>query len=331
MTQPFGTLADGRAVQSITIQDGALKVTLLDLGALIQDVRLDGVDHPLTLGGQKAASYDGAMSHFGAIMGPVANRISGAEAQIAGRTYRFEANQDGAHTRHSGAAGTHKKIWQVSDYGDAHVTFTLDLPDGQGGFPGNRTVTARYSVTDTTLTLELSATTDAPTLINLANHAYWTLHNKGDWGGQTLQIHADRYLPSTDDNLPKGDIAATAGSAYDFRAPVRLDLATTPKLDTNFCLADGPRALSDALSLSSESGLRLDIATTAPGVQLFDMGTIDTGDAPTIHHRPYRAKTALAIEPQHWPDAPGRSNWPSIVLQPQDTYRQMTTYRFSRP
>lgn len=325
---PFGTLSDGRAVQRVEIASDALSVALLDLGALVHDVRLEGVDHALTLGSPDLRAYEGVMSHFGAIMGPVANRISGAEAEIDGRTYRFEANQDGRHTRHAGAAGTHRKVWRIDAYGADHVTFGLDLPDGEGGFPGNRALMARYRVEGRVLHMELRAATDAPTLINLANHAYWTLHNSPDWGGQTLRILADRYLPTTDENLPTGEIADVAGTAYDFRDPRSLTVGETPKLDTNFCLADAPRPLTPALSLAAPSGLTLEVATTAPGLQVFDMGSFGAYVA-THHGRPYAPRAALAFEPQLWPDAPGRAAWPDIVLRPGETFAQATSYTLS--
>lgn len=330
MTEDFGTMSDGRAVTRVTIGTGPLTVRLLDLGALIQDVRLHGVDHPLTLGGADVAAYEGVMSHFGAIMGPVVNRITNARAEVGGIVRRFEANQDGKHTRHGGNAGAHRKVWEIADRGADHVAFTVTLPDGEGGFTGTRRLTARYAVEDAALRMVLEAESDASTLMNLANHGYWTLHDQPTWEGHELTVHAERYLPTTDENLPTGEIAGVADTPYDFRAPRRLD-DSTPKLDTNFCLADAPRELLPAVRLRGPTHLTLDIATTAPGVQVFDMGTIDTGHAATIHGRPYRPRAALAFEPQMWPDAPGRARWPDIVLRPGEAFRQETTYAFLRP
>ncbi len=324
----FGTLSDGRAVDRITLSNGTLEVSLLTLGALIQDVRLAGVDFPLTLGGRSPRDYEGVMAHFGAIMGPVANRIRDARAEIDGRDYRFDANQDGLHTLHGGSAATHLKIWRVADRDETSVTFALDLPDGEGGFPGKRRIEATYALDGAALTLELRASTDAPTLINLASHGYWTMQPPGDWSGQRLRIAADRYLPTTDDNLPTGEIANVAGTPYDFRDEVTLDSGTAPKLDHNFCLADAPREMTEAARLTGPSGLSLTISTTAPGLQVFGFGSFEVEDD-TIHGRPYPTFAALAFEPQHWPDAATHDAFPSILLRPGDVYEQRSRFAFT--
>ena len=327
--EDFGMLSDGRKVRRVVLDNGRLRVGLLDLGALIQDVRMTGVDFPLTLGGSEATAYEAVMSHFGAVIGPVVNRISDAKATIDGRTYHFEANQDGRHTRHSGSAGTHRKIWDIADEGEDHVTFRLDLPDGEGGFPGNRTLGATYRLNGATLVVVLRGTTDAPTLMNLANHGYWCVNDGPDWSGQRLQILTDRYLPGRDDDLPTGEIAEVAGTRHDFREPRRLQRGETPKLDNNYCLSDAPRPLASALRLSGDAGVTLEIATTAPGIQVFDMGKFGA-PGPTIHGHDNARYAALAYEPQMWPDAPGRADWPDIILRPGETFAQQTEYRFSR-
>ena len=326
---PFGSLPDGRQVGRVVIGSSALRVSLLDLGATIQDVRLAGVDHPLVLGGSVAASYAGIMSHFGAVIGPVANRIGGARARIGGRLHQFEANE-GRNTRHSGSAGTHLKIWTLVRHDPDAALFRIDLPDGEGGFPGNRRITAAYRVEETTLSIELAGTTDAPTLMNLASHPYWALQPpQTGCDGLTLRIDAGSYLPVTDETLPTGEIAPVAGTEFDFRTPRPLD-AQGPGFDHNFCLATAPRGLVPVARLESETGITLDIGTTAPGLQVFDMRPFGVAE-PTTHGAPYPPRAGLAIEPQLWPDAPGRAGWPDIALRPGETFRQLTKHIFGAP
>ncbi|MBJ3762405.1 galactose mutarotase [Maribius pontilimi] len=325
----FGTRSDGRAVGRVTLENGSLSASFLTLGALIHEVRLEGVAHSLTLGGETPRDYEGVMEHFGAIMGPVANRITDARAMIDGTEFSFDANQDGRHTLHGGSAATHTKLWQVADHDARSVTFALDLPDGEGGFPGRRRIEATYTLDPDALVLELRAATDRPTLMNLASHGYWTMQPPGDWSGQRLQILADRYLPTDDANLPTGEIADVAGTAYDFREPRLLDAATAPKLDHNFCLSDAPRDLSPALRLSGPEGLTLEISTTAPGMQVFGMGSFAVDEA-TLHGRGYPRFAALAFEPQHWPDAPTHPAFPAVLLRPGTVYTQTSRFAFSR-
>ena len=142
----FGTTAAGTAVQKITISHGDLTASILTKGATLQSVRLAGVDHDLTLGSQTLADYEGVMRHHGSLVAPVVNRFKGATAPIGGKVVAFEANQGGKHTLHCGAAGTQHKVWNVVDCSDTAVTLALDLPDGEGNLPGNRHVTACFSL-----------------------------------------------------------------------------------------------------------------------------------------------------------------------------------------
>ncbi len=149
--ETFGQVADGRYVQKITLRSEQLTVTILTLGAVINDVRLTGVPWPLTLGSPDVAGYEGKLSSFGSFMGPVINRIKGCTAKIDGKTYRFEKHHSGNLTQHSGSTGMHRQIWSIAEYGSNYVLLTLHLPDGLGGFPGNREITLRYEIEQASL------------------------------------------------------------------------------------------------------------------------------------------------------------------------------------
>ena len=143
---PFGTTATGQDVACVTLSGHGLTVAIITKGATLQSVRLAGVDHDLTLGSNSLADYEGKMRHHGSLVAPVVNRFKGATAPIDGKLRMFEANQDGKHTLHCGAAGTQHKVWNVVEANDTAVTLALDLPDGEGKMPGNRHVTARFSL-----------------------------------------------------------------------------------------------------------------------------------------------------------------------------------------
>jgi aldose 1-epimerase len=317
----FGHSSDGREVQRITLAKGDLTIGLLTWGAVLHSVRLAGVAHDLTLGSDRMEDYQGAMHYHGPVIAPVANRIGGAEAMIGGRAVQLEANQAG-HCLHSGSTGAHAQIWDVVNVTDDSATLGLSLPDGLGGFPGNRRVEARFSLTGrATLRLELVATTDTETLWNATSHGYWTLDGAETWAGHSLQIAADHWLPTDADARPIGEIAPVAGSPMDFRA-LRLPSPGTPPLDHCFCLSDGPRPLRDVLVLQGKSGLRMTVATTEPGVQIYD-----GRDGKCPGRGPY---AALAIETQGWSDAPSYPAFPSITLRPDAPAQQITEWRFDR-
>jgi aldose 1-epimerase len=320
---PFGMTAQGEAVQAVTLSGDDLTVTILTYGAVLHDVRLKGAAHNLTLSGDTVADYDGRLLYFGALVGPVVNRIGGARAEIAGVEHRFPANQGGKHILHSGAFGTHHKVWQVVDHSARHVSLALTLPDGEGGFPGNRQITARFLLTGPrTLRMEVTGTTDKPTIMNFANHSYWNLDGAETWAGHSLKIAADGYTPVDDDVIPTGEVRPVSGTPFDFRTArvVAPGDGNTPALDHNFCLAAAPADLRDVLWLTGASGVSLTVATTEPGVQVYDGGHT-RAPGPGLHQ-------GLAIETQRWPDAPNHPDFPSIALGYGEVCRQITEWRF---
>ena len=139
----FGTTASGAQVQRIAMSSGDLSAAILTKGAILQSVRLAGTDHDLTLGSDLLADYEGKLRHHGALVAPVVNRLTDGKATIGGKPYTFERNQNGLHTLHSGSAGTQHKIWAVAAQDSSSVTLALDLPEGEGNFPGNRQARTR--------------------------------------------------------------------------------------------------------------------------------------------------------------------------------------------
>ena len=318
----FGTASTGEEVQKITLSAGDLTISLLDWGAIVQDVRLAGIDRPLTLGSDQLSDYEGDMRHHGSLIGPMVNRIGTARVLIDGMMYELERNQDGRVHLHSGAQATHRRKWEVLDHSAATATLRCTLLDGTCGLPGNRVITATFALSaPATLTLTIDAVSDAPTLMNFANHSYWNFDGTDRWDGHQLWIDAAHYLPGTSDYYPTGEVAAVDGTPMDFRTPRRIDV-DAPPFDNNFCLSDGPRPLRDVLRLTGQSGVGMTLATDQAGVQVYD-----GRDAVRPGHQPYEG---LAIEAQSWPDAPTHSHFPSIRVTPKQPYHQTTQFRFFR-
>jgi len=316
----FGHTLTGERVDRITLSDGQLTVCLLALGVTLQGLWLTGVPHSLTLGCGTVAAYQTAGSYLGALVGPVANRIGGAEATINDRCCQFAANE-GTNTLHSGPDGLHNRIWHLADYDATAATFTLSLPAGDSGFPGNRRISARYSLhPNATLRLEISVITDALTPISIADHSYWNLDGTGDWSGHSLQIAADHWLPVTVQGLPTGARMPTIAE-MNF-AQSRTIQPGSPALDHNFCLANARRPLTFTARLTGASGVTLALSTTEPGLQIYDgRSPIRPGDVPYA---------GLALEPQGWPDALHQPSFPSILASPASPYHQTTQWQFSR-
>jgi aldose 1-epimerase len=319
----FGKTSTGTTVQSISISAGDLTANILTFGAIVQHVGLADVRYSLTLGSDRLSDYEGAMCYHGALIGPVANRIANARTALNGGALQFEPNSGSPHLLHSGTVGTHRKIWTIAETTLASVTLTLNLPDGEGGLPGNRHIRATYEIVNpATLRLTISASTDAPTLLNFANHSYWNLDGSNHWQGHSLHIAAEHFLPVTADLIPTGAIAPVEATPYDFRKKRAL-IPGQPPLDTNFCLSNTKTPLRHVATLTGKSGVALALATTEPGLQVYDAAhTARDG------HAKYEG---LAIEAQGWPDAPNHAAFPSITATPETPYSQTTEWQFTKP
>ncbi|MGR3484364.1 MAG: aldose epimerase family protein [Paracoccaceae bacterium] len=305
---PFGPTPDGRPVHAVTLRAGELTARILTLGASLD--AFGPPDRSVVLGGDMA--WRRTRPYHGAVVGPVANRISHGTAPLDGRTLTFPGADP--HLLHGGPTGTHAQIWDVADHAPSEVTLTLTLPDGLGGFPGTRRLSARYALTPDALTIDLGAVTDAPTLLSLAPHPYLNLTGAESFAGHRLQVPADRYLPARGD-IPTG-IADVTGTAFDLRAPRRLVPGAPPR-DNTLCVADAPGRLRAVAALWADgAGPSLAVRANQPGLHVYD--NVDDG------HR------GLAIEPQMWPDAPGRAGWPPIELHPGMTLRNLSEWRLSR-
>ena len=318
----FGTTQKGEDVERVTITAGDLYVSVLTFGAIVQELRLSDVARNLTLGSEALSDYEATMGYFGAIIGPIANRISNARVRLDGMMYELERNENGQTHLHSGADGCHRKVWRITAQTTSSVTLGLSMPDGAAGLPGQREISVTYSVSaPATLTMTIDGATDTTTCMNFASHIYWNLDGTETWAGHAMQIAAEHYLPVDDIVCPTGEVTAVAGTEMDFRN-TRIPEISAPALDHNFCLSDTVAPLRDVLWLTGQSGLQMTVATTEPGIQIHDASGSHRPDKPTYE--------GFVIEPQRWPDAPNNSGFPSIKVTPNKPYHQTTSWSFKR-
>lgn len=325
----FGIMPDGTPVTRVRLSNDSLSVSLLSLGARVQDVRLTGVPWPLTLGSESLMSYLGAMDFFGVIVGPVANRISNGQVKSGDQVFQLPLH-DGPYALHSGPSGTHEQVWQIKAQGEDVVEMGLSLPHGACGLPGERQFRAKFTLSGATLGLTLTATTTTRTPINLANHSYWNLDGTRDIRGHHLRVAGDAILETNDAILPTGQLAAVKGTYFDHRALSPFTPSPERRYDNSYCVAKARRDLSEVAQLRGQKGVSMRMATTEPGLQVFDAGTIDTGASIGLTGQPYHPFCGVALEAQGWPDATSQPDFPSIWLEPGETYEQVTQWHFAR-
>lgn len=331
----FGKLADGTVVDEVAIAAGDLSVSLITWGAAIHDVRLAGVDHPLVLGFDNLASYVDHSPYFGALVGRNANRIGGGRFSIDTKAYQVTLNEKGRNNLHGGANSFGRRAWRLIEHRDDSVTFAISSPDGDDGFPGNVEAEVTYTIeAPATIRIEATATTDAPTLVNLAQHTYFNLDGSPDILDHVVQIFAGAWTPVDADLIPTGAIVPVAGTDYDFREPRPIRLmrdGERVKYDYNWVVDRAPAATPSPLArLSSpKSGVTLAVDSNQPGVQFYD-GNMMNVTVPGLGGRMYPVNGGCCFEAQLFPDAPNHPDFPSSVLRPGETYRQVTTFAFSR-
>ena len=324
----FGICPENQTVARIRLSGHGFTAHVLTLGATLQDLRLDGHPDPLVVGFETLDDYIEHSQYHGGTAGRVINRIGGAKVTIEGQEYQLDANQDGRHMLHGGTTGYGSRNWVIRERSESSVTLGLVDPDGSMGFPGTVTATCQYSLLEgPALQVELRASADAPTLVNLGHHSYFCLDMSGDIRNQRLQLDASGYLPADDDNLPTGVFAKVDSTDFDFREERVIGGA----FDHNFCLAETRREpLAVARLMSPVSGIAMTLITSEPGVQFYT-GHGLSGAGKTIGGHPNSPYSALCLEPQFWPDAPNHPQFPSIALRPKQRYHQISRFVFSRP
>ncbi|MBR1872630.1 MAG: galactose mutarotase [Bacteroidales bacterium] len=315
-------------------------VELSSLGAGIVSIVVpdkDGKAADVVLGYDKALDYMADGPCGGKCPGRYANRIAKGRFTLDGKQYELPVN-NGPNHLHGGPQGFQNQVWDSRIDGD-DVEFMYYSADGEAGYPGNLKVTARYSWSDdNVLTLTFAAVTDAPTVVNLTNHAYFNLAGQGDVLSHELTLNASEYLPTDDTLIPLGDSEPVAGTPMDFINPKPLgrDLkADFPALNygkgyDNCFVIDGyePGQIQRAAELFDPlSGRVLEVLTTQPGVQIYT-GNWLTG-CPAGKGRTWNDYDAVAIECQHFPDSPNHPDYPSTVLRPGETFNEAIILAFS--
>ncbi len=335
----FGETPEGVAGLVTLKNASGLEVAATNWGARLTRIALpdrNGVQADILLGYDSAEEYVAADPYFGAVCGRVANRIAAGAFTLDG-VARQASRNEGGHCLHGGERGFDKRLWSLR-FDASSVTFERVSPDGEEGFPGALATSARYALTeDDALEIEMRAETDAPTLVNLANHAYWNLagHGAGSILEHRLAIDADFYTPNGPDLTPTGEVLSVAGLAVDFRAekPIGRDMGAyvDPErgYDCNFAVRGAPGALRRVARLYEPgSGRGFELFSDQPGVQLYVGGSLSDETFIGKGGARYDRHSGLCLETQGFPNAANVPQFPPQRLDPGMVYRHRMVFRF---
>jgi aldose 1-epimerase len=329
----FGALNGQDVLQvSLTGPDG-MTMQVLTWGAVVRDLAVplaSGSQQRVVLGLNSIEDYVAHSPYFGAIVGRYGNRIGKAQFVLNGETYGLDPNE-GENQLHGGSKGFGTRLWSIVDHASSSVTLSLVSEDGDMGYPGRLVATCTYTLLPSCrLRIELEATADKPTPVNLTTHGYFNLDGSPDISSHVLTIAGDFITPTRPDLIPTGEIASVAGTDYDFTAP-RPIYRTQPTLyDINYVLRGPYGELRHAAMLTSrQNGLSMELWTTEPGVQFYDGHLIDM-PVQGLGGIQYGRHGGLCLEPQRFPDSPNKAHFPSSILPRGQVSRQVSELRFSR-
>lgn len=303
---------------TIRLSNDRIAIEILPLGATLHSFQVrqpDGSRRGIVLSRPDITATDD--SYFGASVGRLASRVGGSRITLDGVAYELAANE-GGNQLHGGPGGFSERVWEVVETGAEQAVLRLTSPDGDQGYPGTVEVTVRYALLPQGAEVTYTATTDAPTVVNLTAHPYFIL------GDGTIEDHivtapTSAFTPTDDELIPTGEIRPADGTAFDLRdgrllgeaiaAAIAEGLARKGGIDQNF-VVDG-EGLREHVRLVGPAGT-LVVRSDAPALQLY------SGE--------HLGRSGLAIEPQGYPDAPNHANFPSVVLRPGETYSTTTQW-----
>ena len=341
-----GKLPNGAAVEIYTLKDEKIEVQVATYGGEVISLKAPdrtgkmadvvlGFDDP---SGYYENSNSKGAAFFGALVGRYANRIAHAKFSLDGKEYTLAKN-NGENTLHGGPAGFHNRMWEGKIIPDG-VELTYVSKDGEEGYPGNLSVTVRYTVESGDLKIDYAATTDKPTVLNLTNHSYFNLSGQGNGTilQEQLQLNASRFTPVDSTLIPTGELKSVSGTPFDFLKPhavgerINADdeqIRLGHGYDHNFVIDGGGKELTKAAEVyDPASGRVLQVLTTEPGVQFYTSNFLD-GSIKGKEGIAYPRNAGLCLETQHFPDSPNHPDFPSAVLRPGGKFHSVTVYRFA--
>jgi len=338
----WGETHAGYAVTLFTLTSATAVVKIATYGARLTSIRAagrDGAMGEVILGADVLEPYLTEKKYLGAAIGRFGNRIAHGRFELDGETYQLPLN-NGPNSLHGGTVGFDKKVWTATEV-PTGVRMEYVSADGEMGYPGTLHAAVTYTLEGSALTLAYEATTDAATIVNLTNHAYFNLAgDEAALGTHTIRLNAERFTPVDAGLIPTGELRPVAGTPMDLRAAKVIgadwdsddeQIQRAGGYDQNWVLE--PAAEAGGLRWAAElndpaSGRTLTVSTTEPGIQFYSGNFLDgqfAGRGGTAARR-----SGCCLETQHFPDSPNHPDFPSTVLRPGETMRSVTVFAFSQ-
>lgn len=342
----FRETLNGKQVELFYLTSKGIKTAITNYGGRIVSLWVEDstrTPRDVVLGFNSLEDYtNGKNEKFhGATIGRYANRIAKGKFSIGDEEFTLATNNNTNHL-HGGNVGFESVVWKADQINDSSLKLRYVSKDGEEGYPGNLTVDLLYNLNGNSMEVSFTANTDKTTPVNLCNHAYFNMNGEGSGSVHKhwIAIAADNFTPVDETLIPTGEIRPVEGTVFDFRKPARIhdriealdeQLLTGKGYDHNFVLSMEPKQAPAFMARvkGDRSGIIMEMHSTEPGVQFYGGNFMD-GSNVGKSGIGYAYRTALCLEPQHFPDSPNQANFPSTLLSPEDTYETTTIYSFSK-
>jgi aldose 1-epimerase len=333
-------MKDGTAVDIYTLTQAKNEIRVTNYGAIIVSIKMpdrSGKIEDIALGFDTLDDYVNKNDpHFGATIGRYAGRIAHGAFSLDGKTYQIPKN-NGDNALHGGPVGFDKAVWKAKEVSHG-VEFTHLSPDGDQGFPGNLTITVRYTLSNGALKIDYSATTDKDTVVNFTNHSYFNLKGEGngDILQHRLQIHSQKFAPVNADLIPTGELKPVKDTPFDFQLPRAIEQRINENdeqlkfgmgYDIDYALTNQGKLEQVAEVYEPTTGRVVEVLTTEPDLHFYSGNHLESVTGKGGHV--YKMRDGLSLEAQHFPDSPNHPQFPTTELKPGQHYHQTTIFKFS--
>ncbi|WP_221659066.1 aldose epimerase family protein [Bacteroides salyersiae] len=321
-----------------------MEVCITNFGGRIVSMMVpdkDGKMQDVVLGFDNIDDYIRIPSDFGASIGRYANRIAQGRFVLDNDTIQLPQNNFG-HCLHGGPQGWQYQVYDANLIDNTTLELTRLSPDGDENFPGNVTAKVTFKLSDdNALDIKYSATTDKKTIINMTNHSYFNLSGDPSQPAtdHILYVNADNYTPVDSTFMTTGEIIPVKDTPMDFTTPKAIgqditeydfvQLKNGNGYDHNWVLNTNGDITKPAARLTSpQSGITLEVYTNEPGIQVYTGNFLD-GSVQGKKGITYNQRASVCLETQHYPDSPNKPQWPSVILEPGQTYNSECIFKFS--
>jgi len=333
------TFYKNQEVKVYSLANQFIKLNCSNFGAKILTIEIVDKNNSridITAGYDTIEAYIGGNPAYGALCGRYANRIAKGKFILNGKSYQCDQN-NGAHCLHGGSDSLFKSMWDVIEVTENAIHFRTTMDDGHMGFPANIVIDYKISVEQTSIILKYAVESDGDTVINLAPHSYFNLNGQGTVLNHLLQINADCITPIDSSCIPTGEYQFVDSSPFDFRTLKRIgqdinqeneQLAFGKAYDHNFVLNKKDPSELAAILIGDQSNLKMKIYTSQPGLQLYTCNWNTSKIEIGRNKQNYTRHSFVCLEPQHYPDSPNHSHFPTTVLRKNERYSHFTKYEF---